>query len=152
MSGLLSGPPRVAGFWTDLNADDAFGNGSGEVYTSVDPATGDAFAFTVQLVEDRLLVCVAGTSDDPATCDASLDLADLPLMTVELNGQRFVLAFVERARAQGSALRVKLAEGTWTLPLADLGPRIPGWAVATLLPTNYGVIQLVVDGEIVAAI
>lgn len=42
---LLSGPPRVAALWTDLNANDAGLGGHGEVSTAVEPGSG-AFVVT----------------------------------------------------------------------------------------------------------
>ena len=77
---------------------------------------------------------------------------DLPLLTtIEASGQKYIVAMV-RGFLSSAELRIKLADGTWTLPVQDFGSELPGLAVAALLPTNYGVIQLWDNGEVDAAI
>lgn len=106
-------------------------------------------AFTVQVIENQVLVCVEVRSRDAVgVCDASLGVVELPLLkTIDLNGQRFLLAIADSE----AEVHIKFADGPWTLPLEDFGPELPGWAAATLLPTDYGTITLSNTGEVVAA-
>jgi len=153
--------PATTGEWrvvgrVAVRDDDGFSFNLGDsvtLYQGIEPLAGGTFAFTVQVVEDQLLVCLEGW---PAgvVCDASLGLVELPLLTiVELNEYRFVLAIVDRAEAQGAALIIKPADGSFgvMLPLEDIS-ELPGAVVATLLPTDYRAIELWNAGEVVAAI
>ena len=135
------------------------------LYRSIDPDTGNVFAITVQPSGNALLACIeesnAGGRLTRLACSPGV-LIELPLLSVEEpialmnfeapNDRRFLLAMVDSEVGDGAEVRVKLADGTWTLPLIDFGPDLPGWAVATLLPADYGVIQLIVEGKVAAAI
>lgn len=127
------------------------------LYQRVDQATGEVLAVTVQVIvevgsDDLAQVCVQlrfgiGTSH----CETTV--LNLPLlMTIAWNGNRFVVAMVDRSLSNGAEVRVKIADGTWTLPVQDFGAALPGLAVAMLLPDEYGVIELWNNGEVTAAI
>lgn len=120
------------------------------LFEFIDPSAGDTRALTVQVIEDQVLVCVEARTQRAVTvCDASLGVVELPLLrTIYFNEQRFLLAMADSE----AEVHIKLADGTSTYLLEDFGADLPGWAVATLLPTEYGVIQLLVGGEVVAAI
>lgn len=122
-----------------------------ELYRDVNPVTDGELAVTVQFIDGAVLICVQERSDiGLSTCETNS--AGLPLLTtIEATGQTYVVAIVDRSPATGAELRIKLAEGTWTLPLDYFGAELPGLAVATLLPTDYGVIELWSNGELVAA-
>ncbi|MCE9622265.1 MAG: hypothetical protein K8R99_07980 [Actinomycetia bacterium] len=126
------------------------------LYQVVDPATGDTLAVTVQVVDpssasNLMLVCIQQRSE-VGTSHCETSSTELPLLTViESYGYKFVVAMVDR-NSNGSEVRITLADGTSTLPVQDFGSGLPGLAVAMLLPTDYGVIELWDNGEVVAAI
>jgi hypothetical protein len=126
------------------------------IFEGIDSSTGDGLALTVQVIEDQVLVCLAvspSSQNAVTVCDASLGVVELPLLTtIDFSERRFVLAFVDSGEALGSAIRLKLADGMLLTPLQEFGPAVPGWAVAALLPDQYGIIELFVKGEVVAAI
>ncbi|MEQ1872683.1 MAG: hypothetical protein ABL953_03060 [Ilumatobacteraceae bacterium] len=152
--------PATSGEWrvvvrTDIRNDGGitFNVGDGVIiFEGIDSSTGDGLALTVQVVEDQVLVCLEvrpKTRSDSTVCDASLGVVELPLLrTIDLNGQRFLIAMA----ASEAEVHIKLADKTSTYPLEDFGPTLPGLTVATLLPTEYGVVQLVAGGEVIAAI
>jgi len=119
------------------------------IYRDVNPMTDDELAVTVQLVDDKLFVCVQQRSN--SHCETSL--GNLPLLTtIEASGQTYVVAMVDRSLSNGAEVRIKIADGTWTLPVQDFGTDLPGPAVAALLPIDHGVIELWNNGEVAAAI
>ena len=121
------------------------------LYRDLNPITGDEQAVTIEVAVDQVEVCVQPRSDIGASHCATSP-PNLPLLTtIEASGQKYVVAMV-RGFLSSAELRIKLADGTWTLPLKNFGSELPGLAVAALLPTNYSVIQLWDNGEVVAAI
>lgn len=127
------------------------------LYQNVDSPTGNVLAVTVQVVDaglanDLVLVCIQQRSDLGTTyCETTS--TQLPLLTtIESNGHNFVVAMADRSLSNSAELRIKLADGTWTLPLQDFASALPGVAVAMLLPADYGVIELWDNGEVVSAI
>jgi hypothetical protein len=149
--------PATAGEWrvvgrTDIRSEAGISFNLADsvtLFEGADPATGEELRFTVQVVGAQLLVCVEGASADGSVCDAIVGSVELPLLTtLELAGRRFVLGMA----GSEAKLHIKVADGTLTLPLADFGPGVPGLAVATLLPADYGPITLQVADEVVAAI
>ena len=126
------------------------------IYRYDDPTTGAAFEVNVlPAFTEWLVVCVDSISASGSIsgwCDQRSTALPLLVTSDELNGRRFVIAIAGAVNAEGAELRVKIADGTWTLPLEDFGPEVPGLAVAASLPAEYGVIQLWSGGEVVAAI
>ena len=122
------------------------------LYRDVNPMTDHELAVTVQVVDDQVLICVQEQGDIGLNhCESSS--LDLPLLTtIEASGQKYVVAIVDRSLSNGAELRIKIADGTWTLPVQDFGSAVPGLAMAVLLPEDYGVIQLWNKGEVVSAI
>jgi hypothetical protein len=125
------------------------------LYQNVDPATGDVIAVTVQPIDgggvnDLVLVCTQVRSD-LGSSHCATSSAVLPLLTViESNGRRFVVAMANRSLSNIAEVRIKVADGTMTLPLQDFASTLPGLAVAMLLPDHYGVIELWANGEVIA--
>jgi hypothetical protein len=149
--------PATAGEWrvvgrTDIRSEAGVSFNLADsvtLFDGVDPATGEELAFTVQVVAAQLLVCVEGTPTHGVVCDTIVGSVELPLLTtLEIDGRRFVLGIADSE----AELHVKVADGTLALPLADFGPGVPGLAVATLLPADYGTITLQVADEVLAAI
>ena len=126
------------------------------LYQQVDPATGDVLAVTVQVIAsdgsgELMQLCVQQRSE-VGTSHCETSVVDLPLLTtIESNGNKFVVAVVGHD-VTGSEVRVKLADGAWSLSVQDFGSAVPGLAIAMLLPEDYGVIELWANGEVIAAI
>ncbi|MBI4882487.1 MAG: hypothetical protein HY826_00365 [Actinobacteria bacterium] len=155
--------PATSGEWRVVGRSAARDDGisfnlgdSVTLYQGVDPSTGDTFSFRVQVAEDQLIVCVEGRSAGTlsAACDASLGLVELPILTVVgLSGRQFVLAIIGTAEAEGAALRITRADGSFEmLPLEDFVPDIDAYAVATLLPADHGAVELWNGGKVVASL
>lgn len=156
--------PATAGEWrvvgrTDIRSEGGISFNLGDsvtIFEGIDSSTGDGLALTFQVIEDQVLVCleVSPSPQNAVTvCDASLGVVELPLLTtIDFNERRFVIALVDSAAAQGSAILLKLADGNLLMPLEEFGPEVPGWAVAALLPDQYGIIELFVGGEVVAVV
>ena len=122
------------------------------LYDQTNAVTGDELVVSVQVVDDQFAICVQQRNNgDRSHCE--FRSSDLPLLTtVEANGKKYVIAIVSRSVSKEPELRIKLGEGTWTLPLQDFGSAVPGLAIATQLPDDYGVIELWNNGEVDAAI
>lgn len=158
--------PATTGEWRTIaraSLREPIGNLFGDasrLYRGDDGATGDEFDVTASIFApdqpiSMLVVCVNTIDGETAGllqwCNSSPPVLPLLFVTEPVNGRRFVVAFVAEEQARTAELRVKLADGTWTLRLEDFGAELPGWAVAELLPRDFGPIQLWVDGELVAA-
>ncbi|MBI4882489.1 MAG: hypothetical protein HY826_00375 [Actinobacteria bacterium] len=129
-----------------------FGGGV-KLYTGVDEATGETFSFSAGVFDGDLTTCIEEQSS--ATCSTSPnDTVQLPLLWVGNRvGLRLVLAVVDAAVADEPELRITLADGTVsTFPLEDVGPSLPGPAVATQLPADHGAVELWIGGKVVASL
>lgn len=140
---------------------DLFGDGV-RLFRGDDGATGDEFDVTANIFapgsSNTLFVVCVNTIDGETAgllqwCNSSPPVPPLLFVTEPVNGRRFVVALVAEEEAEGAAVRIQLTDGSYILvPLGDFGDQLPGWAVAELLPRDFGVIELWSGGAVVASL
>jgi hypothetical protein len=84
VASLLSGPPRISGMWTDMNADPAGFGGNGAVSTNLDTGSG-AFVVTWNHVGEYGVTTPVASNDFQIALYPSGDFA-IRYGTVQMNG------------------------------------------------------------------